>query len=241
MQRLRWLFLVLYILLVAGLLALGLAGSGGWELWLFVAGSLLTQVLFLVVRGNPQSLRPVRSRHLVLPAIMGGLMMAVLIGGLSIALMELAELEGRSNVVVPIVLLGMWVLWAIVFCLICRPVSYLRAVRRILCSLVAGSILQLMATIPSHFVVSRRPGCLVGMGTALGITAGLYVLIWSFGPGIFLLFMLEVRKRHAGHCPSCGYNLFGLSQQRCPECGEAFTFEEVGMTAEQLGFRRSAS
>lgn len=26
-----------------------------------------------------------------------------------------------------------------------------------------------------------------------------------------------------GHCQSCGYNLTGLTENRCPECGQAFT------------------
>jgi hypothetical protein len=43
----------------------------------------------------------------------------------------------------------------------------------------------------------------------------------------------------AGHCPECGYDLRGLSQQRCPECGRAFTFHEVRKTAEELGFVRA--
>ena len=30
-----------------------------------------------------------------------------------------------------------------------------------------------------------------------------------------------------GHCRQCGYNLFGLDRMRCPECGRAFTAEEV--------------
>jgi len=40
-----------------------------------------------------------------------------------------------------------------------------------------------------------------------------------------------------GACPGCGYNLYGLTEQRCPECGRAFTFEEIGATPEEMGFR----
>ena len=38
-------------------------------------------------------------------------------------------------------------------------------------------------------------------------------------------------------CPACGYLLFGLTKQRCPECGQPFTFEELGVSPEELGFR----
>jgi len=39
-----------------------------------------------------------------------------------------------------------------------------------------------------------------------------------------------------GTCPGCGYNLYGLADRRCPECGRSFTFEEIGVTPEQIGF-----
>jgi hypothetical protein len=38
-------------------------------------------------------------------------------------------------------------------------------------------------------IVSRRPGCLVGLGTAIGIVAGCAVMIFSFGPAITILFL----------------------------------------------------
>lgn len=28
-------------------------------------------------------------------------------------------------------------------------------------------------------------------------------------------------------CPACGYNLSGLSQSRCPECGREYTLEQL--------------
>jgi amino acid transporter len=39
-----------------------------------------------------------------------------------------------------------------------------------------------------------------------------------------------------GMCPGCGYNLYGLRDQRCPECGRPFTFEEIRSTPQSLGF-----
>lgn len=33
--------------------------------------------------------------------------------------------------------------------------------------------------------------------------------------------------RYAVTCPTCGYNLTGLSEARCPECGTRFTLDEL--------------
>ena len=32
---------------------------------------------------------------------------------------------------------------------------------------------------------------------------------------------------HSGHCPQCDYNLYGLPEPRCPECGRPFTPDEA--------------
>ncbi|HWB18882.1 MAG TPA: hypothetical protein VG711_01160 [Phycisphaerales bacterium] len=35
-------------------------------------------------------------------------------------------------------------------------------------------------------------------------------------------------------CQSCGYELFGVSILRCPECGQPFSLDALGITADQL-------
>jgi hypothetical protein len=37
-------------------------------------------------------------------------------------------------------------------------------------------------------------------------------------------------------CPRCEYTLYGLDAQRCPECGRPFTFEEFGVSPEDIAF-----
>lgn len=44
-----------------------------------------------------------------------------------------------------------------------------------------------------------------------------------------------------GRCPKCDYLLYGLAEQRCPECGRAFTFDEIGATPEEMAFGGSKS
>ena len=63
----------------------------------------------------------------------------------------------------------------------------------------AGSVAEMLAAVPSHLIVSRRPGCLVGLATAIGILSGMYVMIWSFGPAIFLLFLQAARREIGGN------------------------------------------
>ena len=46
----------------------------------------------------------------------------------------------------------------------------------------------------------------------------------------------QIRRRFAvpsGHCRACGYNLHGLSEPRCPECGQSFEMRQTH-GAEQL-------
>ena len=72
--------------------------------------------------------------------------------------------------------------------------------------------------------------------TGIGVTTGALVLSVSVGPVLAVLYLRRVRAAMRGCCPACGYELTGLSEMRCPECGRTFTFEEVHSTAEELRF-----
>lgn len=44
----------------------------------------------------------------------------------------------------------------------------------------------------------------------------------------------RIIRPHETMCIKCGYDLHGNVSMVCPECGRAFTFEELGVTAAEF-------
>lgn len=232
--RMRWPLAGLYVLLVLALVAVVIWDGEWWGL-VAIAIGLAAQALFCYARGDLRMLRPVRfHRSWVLAGIGGGLM-AVLLWGMLLALAELAKFDGLNDAIATMCFLGSWVIWAVLFLLLIIGREELGVLRRMVLFLIGGSLLQLTATVTAHMIVLRRGGCLIGIWTGLGITCGASVLLWAFGPGVLLLFFYEARKRLRGRCPGCGYDIRGLPERRCPECGRPFTPHEVGISGDAAG------
>jgi len=62
-------------------------------------------------------------------------------------------------------------------------------------------------------------------GSGMGCLALAIFAFWAGIPvcilGVVLMITLP-RKTRPGYCRKCGYDLRGLSQPRCPECGKTF-------------------
>ena len=197
MLVLRWVFLTLYVVIVVGLFL----WSWFWDadrLFLLIFGILTfgCQALFIFGGGTMHLSRPIRKRRLWMPILVAALMFGVLAGGLFLALGELFCLEdtlGGSPFWAFIA--ANWLVWFCVFFLATRSWRRMRVLGRITGALIAGSLAELLAASASHMIVSRRPGCLVGLYTMFGILAGLYVMLFAFGPGIALLFLRPRYRR----------------------------------------------
>ena len=192
---LRWILLFLYIAIVVGLFWFSFSKNDWVPLWLLIV-AVVAQILFIFGSGTTNLCQPIRPRRLLIPVIVASLAMTVLVAGMFLALFELADIDGNGwfNYVFWAVIGLSWIGWGIVFFIWQRRKERYKVIRNLISPLLAGSLIELMVSIPSHIIVSRRPGCFVGLATAVAIVCGVGVMLWAFGPGIILLFLKERRK-----------------------------------------------
>ncbi len=196
MPELRWILLIFYVALVGGLLALGMFHGGGWAVSILLGVTVAALAVFILGAGRKDLCRPIRRPRIFFPVAAASFMLAALVLGLTMALSELFETDqGEPAWTFWLTMAAAWLFWAVLLYVYARNLQRYEAIFRLAQWVFAGSLAELLATVPSHLIVTRRGGCFAGIGTGLGIYAGLCVMIWSFGPGIFLLFLQEVHRR----------------------------------------------
>jgi len=201
MRIVRWLLLLFYLALVGSLFAMAFHAEE-WSALVPLTVTVASLAVFILGAGHKDLCRPIRRPRLLMPVAAASLMLAVLVAGLTMALGELFRLDEKGSPGGSLLfwgaLLSTWIFWGVLLYSHTQNMPRHQAISQLARLLFAGSVAEMLAAVPSHIVVSRRPGCLVGLATAIGILSGLYVMIWSFGPAIFLLFL------HAGRCGEAG-------------------------------------
>jgi len=215
MAKLRWVLLALYALIVLGLL--GVAYTEALELppWLWpfaeVCGdelfwtigvlmtTLISQAVFIFCSGRMNLCRPIRKRRAFLPVVLAAFLLTVLVVAVFLSLAEVFELDDDSSLAWGFwTLIGVnWIGWSVAFLVTYAQHDRYTVARKLMSALLRGSLLELLVAIPSHIIVSRRPGCFVGMLTGLGVSGGIAVMLWAFGPGIVLLFLRDRYRRES--------------------------------------------
>lgn len=131
-----------------------------------------------------------------IPALIGGLMFAILSFGFVVGLAETFYFDGAiGTIILWIVVPLSWVVWTIIFALRYKGMDPDSGTGKILRWVLLGSVVEMLALLPMHIVASARGGCFAGLFTAMGLATGICVAFWSFGPGIVLLFIRHYKKQ----------------------------------------------
>jgi len=172
--------------------------------WVFIGSLLLIQALLLAVPVRVAQRRPVTRRRLLIPILVTGALFSIVLFGIvcSIAVAiggdEGLNFMGRDdntaliNILISVVVL--WTGWTVVFYRFSKRASPERLLARMMRTLLTGSILEVLVAVPCHVVVRHREDCCAPIGTFFGIATGLIVMLASFGPGVFFLFVERARR-----------------------------------------------
>jgi len=165
---------------------------------LYVGFFFFTQWLFLSPRKFWKIKTLTTGRPMKKAAVGAAFAITLLFAGLGYSILDLVSVEISESpndileyllILVPLIL---WILWSIVFCIYFRQINYYTWAGRIIRGLVAGSVLELFVSIP--IFVTREDECYCARGSYAGIVFGATVLLWAFGPGVFLLFLREKHR-----------------------------------------------
>jgi hypothetical protein len=178
---------------------------GYWQWWLWLAVMGLAQAAMLALPVQVASRRPKARCPLALTVLASALMMGALVTGAIYSLCEFAFGENAGDqshgILTNWIALGMgvaaWCGWALIFFRLSRTTEPQDFVSRLCKSLLKGSILELLIAVPTHIVARYRDYCCAGFMTFIGLTLGISVMLFSFGPGVFFLFVARWRRLHA--------------------------------------------
>jgi len=213
----RWALLVilLYFLALVGLTApvylvaffpqgsaqdaLGIFASGLY--WIPLAAMIVSQAVLLLVPVELSLQRPSTRRSVVATIVASGLMMGLLGAGAGASVLEFIKQEQALNLAMrgqgaPLLatLVLVWAVWCILFYRTSRDTAPMDLVTKQCRYLLKGSILELLVAVPTHIVARARDYCCAGFLTFLGIAFGVSVMLFSFGPAVFFLFLARWKR-----------------------------------------------
>ena len=168
--------------------------------WLWLGVMVLGQAALLVVPVQVASRRPVARRSLLWPVVTAGLMMGGLATGAMYSLREFAMRDKAFDgwfwwaAIVSAVVI--WCVWAVLFYRSSRTAAPADVVTRQCRLMLKGSILELLIAVPTHIVARSRDYCCAGVMTFIGLTLGISVMLFSFGPAVFFLYVERWRRLH---------------------------------------------
>jgi hypothetical protein len=172
-----------------------------WPYWLGIVIFFLSQAALLFVHVRVVEKRPITRRTILLPVVSSAFLTGLLGAGLWLAIME--TIRGEKFIdeeiwswIALAVLAITWFVWGFVFYRWSKKYEPVNFIEKICRYLFRGSILELLIAVPTHIVARYKNYCCAGFGTFVGIVFGLAIMLFSFGPGVFFLFVERWRRLH---------------------------------------------
>ena len=219
MKRWAWIVAALYsaLLLVMTVPAVLLAfvpevkpleaarAFGFWPYWAWMAVMFASQLALLAVPVRVAGLRPVTRGPVWRTILAGGLMAGGLASGAFLSIYEFIVRDKGGNWygwAVLALAIGTWCVWALIFFRASRGAEPADLVSRQCRWLFRGSVLELLIAVPTHVVARYRGYCCAGTMTFIGLTMGVSVMLFAYGPAVFFLFAERWKRLHPAAAPA---------------------------------------
>jgi hypothetical protein len=171
---------------------------GVFVAWAIILAILAAQACLLIVPVRIKHQRAKARRGIWFTAIIAALLYTALLFAAAMSIMMAVYGDDISEpvfwVIVGILPLN-WIGWSVAFCLFSRSMEPESFIRRLMRWLIGGSILELLIAVPSHIIVRHRDVCCAHGLTAAGLTTGLAVIFFAFGPGLYFLYADRIRSK----------------------------------------------
>jgi len=177
--------------------AAGVYGNVGY--WLWMAVMVLGQFALLAVPVRFASRRPITRGALWPTVLAGGLMAGGLVLGATYSILETVFAApglgpwSWSGIAAGVLT---WCIWSVVFFRLSRSLEANDWLSRQCRLLLKGSILELLIAVPTHIIARYRDYCCAGFMTFIGLTMGISVMLFSFGPAVFILYADRWKRLH---------------------------------------------
>ncbi len=168
------------------------AEPGYWAILLIL---VLCQLALVSIPVGPLE-RPTSKRSILPMVIAGSLAVGGLIFGGAASLCELLLRDAALNQLPFVAIVGAvsWVIWGVIFHRASKQHAPEELARRQAMTLFRGSVLELLIAVPTHIFIRGRDYCCAGVMTFFGIALGVAVMLMSFGPAVFLLYLARWRR-----------------------------------------------
>lgn len=167
--------------------------------WIVLAIMAVSQFALLAVPVRIESRRPVTRGALWPTVLAAALATAALFFGAASSVAEfLLQKDTTNNLGSALVgcALFLWIVWSVVFYRFGRTAAPEDFISRLCKLMFKGSILELLIALPTHIVARYRNYCCAGVMTFIGLSMGIAVMLFSFGPSVFFLYAARWRRLH---------------------------------------------